>query len=798
MALGFLLLPVERRDFAPLVQQWGIMGRALVRAYKSTGLVALNAPEDVGIRGALHAAGAGWRQRWIPALAAGWCLGRGEGFLGRVGGLVQAASAKEFVRDSAAVLVGWCALGAIWLAVASVGLDLTVTAAHAAAANSDLAHKVLGEMLPIGGAAGSLLSQALGKMAATLGSICFAFAGIASLWTGGVLLVEYTTTPDTAAQRYTPWLFAIRAAVALGLLYPLNSGWGGGQQLVSWFGAWGSDKASEAWTQATGYLGDKTQWVNQPGVPENEVLAAVLQTASAEACAAAINADPARSENERVVYEKTSRGGRYDYQLNHLLIWTTEVAGGCGTVDYAAPDGSLGVAAKPVATSHAAAFEAMRKSVSAEVIAFVKGRVVCRDHPNACKSDPSPAALAAIPNAYRTAIETGLKSNWATINSAASAKLSKVSSDKGWLGAGEWAQTLSQFQASMGAAAHSMPRVAPPSIGSAQEVVGAVHQWAGNGLMAAGNSVIRAEVGLASGMQGAEDGLLAAVGTGLWKAVAEVDQTNALASLSTTGQAVWMTGAGILAVSGAVEGAMKGIAGGADGENVGLVGTVVGYAGKFASKMPIVSAVIGAVGGAIKPIVNGAALACIVSGLGLAYVVPALPFIRFYFSVVGWLIAFVEAVMLVPVALVLLVTAETGGFFGSAAKAGLWNVVALALRPFLALAGFVAGLLLITASIGLLNALMLPAIRDIMQGEAMLLAFVAYVLVYLTLAYVAVNTCTKAAELLPAAGYRWLGANAGGERDDGAAVTSAIGSISTRVMTEIGMRARAGGRGPKT
>lgn len=60
-------------------------------------------------------------------------------------------------------------------------------------------------------------------------------------------------------------------------------------------------------------------------------------------------------------------------------------------------------------------------------------------------------------------------------------------------------------------------------------------------------------------------------------------------------------------------------------------------------------------------------------------------------------------------------------------------------------------------------------------------AFVTYIVTYLGLVYVTANAATKAAELLPGAAYRWFGANASGERDDGSAVGAAIGGTVAKL-----------------
>lgn len=124
-------------------------------------------------------------------------------------------------------------------------------------------------------------------------------------------------------------------------------------------------------------------------------------------------------------------------------------AGACATVEFPAPsEASVGAAAKPVATAHKAAFDTMRNAVSAKVKAYVQGRVVCRDNPNGCAKDPDPAGFTSIASTYREAVVAGISSGWEQANSAVAGKLTEKAG-KGWIGAGEWAMTLSKLQGSI-------------------------------------------------------------------------------------------------------------------------------------------------------------------------------------------------------------------------------------------------------------------------------------------------------------------------------------------------------------
>lgn len=799
--LAFLLMPVERRDVQALFRQWQGVSRTLARSICAAGLIADHHPVLAGgggLTGVLVAASRGWLDKWRPALAAGWRSGAADGILTGIAGVLDAVwlGHRTIVRDAAVVAIGWSLWISLWLVLAALVLGAGVACAQVAE-SSDVARGLLGQLLPFLGAS-SVLGQGLGTMAGVLGTIAFTIAGLAAVWSSVLMLVEYTTAPETARNHYNPAMFSIRVAVALGLLCPLSGGWGAGMQLVGWVGVAGSNYASKAWSAMTGFFADSQQWVANPGVSPVDALLAVAGTLTAEACMAAINQDPGRNANERVVGVTDQNQYRYDYQANHWYGWTTEAAGGCGTVTYrtTSSDQVGDAAAAAMDGVQQAAFEQMRGIVHDAVTGFLQQRISCRDAPATCGPDPDATPLAQEPTVYRQQISDLVAQGWASINGTIGATLAANTTTGGWIGAGQVAQTLSKLQGSLAAAAGAVPQVSPPTLESVQDAVEAVQQWAGNGLIAVQNPVVDAAMAAASGSSGALDKALRAATATVWQTIAEVPQMNPLGGLSTLGQTIYLSGIGLYVLAG-MAGPDSG--GGTGGSLVSrTIGNAVGTVTDLAiRKLPGPTRVVGLfvdlaawAGDKIRPIIQAGAFAIIVVGIALAYLVPALPFIRFYFAVIGWLIAFVESVFLVDLLLVLMVSPESGGLLASAAKAGCWNILGLFLRPILTLIGFVAGLMAISVAIGLLNTMMLPMMRDATGGDVMFVSFLAYLLIYFGIAYVTVNVCTKVAESLPAAGYRWLGANAAADRDEGSAVPGAIGGATSRVMQEISTRLR--------
>jgi conjugal transfer/type IV secretion protein DotA/TraY len=222
------------------------------------------------------------------------------------------------------------------------------------------------------------------------------------------------------------------------------------------------------------------------------------------------------------------------------------------------------------------------------------------------------------------------------------------------------------------------------------------------------------------------------------------------------------------------------IAGGAQG----TVGSAAGPGGTVAGALTgvIEGSILHKIGQSLGDLIDVVFYPMFFTGLALAYFVPSLPFLRFLFGVLGWMLAFVECVFLVPVLLVLTISAEKGPFFTPPAKAALWNIAALIVRPLFTLAGFVVGLMVISETIGILNSVMVTMIRSNsatgFSSIVSVFAFVSYLIIYLGTAYVIVNTATKAAELLPHSVYRWMGANAGGERDDAGGIAATLGAVT--------------------
>ena len=188
----------------------------------------------------------------------------------------------------------------------------------------------------------------------------------------------------------------------------------------------------------------------------------------------------------------------------------------------------------------------------------------------------------------------------------------------------------------------------------------------------------------------------------------------------------------------------------------------------------------------------------IIAGAVLAYVLPAIPFIRFLFGILGWILNVAIAVLAVTVFAAAHVTREDGNRLTTQATRQGWLFLpALVLRPALMLLGLILGYFVFLAGIGLFNQVWLPQMRDAGASGALgPVGFLAMLALYVIVAYGLMNASFKLIDLLPSAVLDWIGGRAGAG-DDGSERTAgaAVGGISRLGAVRIGARTRRGGAG---
>ena len=804
--LWFVLLPIQLRDFTRIADQFSVLWRFFCQSYKALALL----PDDYSSRGFLSdltAATKNWRIQWGGLLRKGWRDGDGEGLDGRVGGLGLALfSQKNIVRDTTAIAYGWTLFVTFWVVLAYVILHLAVGVAHAqsvgssagSAASADLARQAMGTVFPFWGAS-TPLSQAMGQIAAILTKLNLSFAGIGIIWSAVVMFLEIGGSWEKAKDRYNLLMFVVRSALCVAMLAPLPSGNGYNvaQGLVAGFAMKGSDQASTAWGNMVGSLtcssvqnaglgsssssgSAGTTCAGTPVISEFEIEQTVAAIAKNEACAAAISDDPVRSQNETVTFNGSTNWfqdntGQWDHYLTGFTMTKLDVPAGCGSVTFpsASSTGTQAVSSSAISsirTAQATAFSAARSSIQSYMQSAMQNGVNCRDSADSstCNAQPTGDSFATVVQTYRTSLTSAISSAVSSANSSASQQLSTASTQQGWIAAGAFGVTLSEMQSSLDGAASTFPRLTGPNmpdIGLANDLS---QKYVGASTTTGQTPLGAAQMAMSAGNTGSRDTLFKSVmsGGGTLVLMPQINSMTPLAGISALGRSTYETVEAMWVVIKAFE----------------LVSSTVS---KVAPEASLFLNIGSAVVDTIKPVL----MPLWIVGVALAYLVPSLPFIRFFFGVLGWMIAFVETVFLVNAGLLQMISPEPGGGMFGPARAVIWNVVDLALRPILTLAGFIAGLSVLSAAIGLLNTVWLPMMlanenasgNGNWTGGWTVVGFLAYLSIYLVLTYVIVNSCSKLAEILPNAAYRWMGANGSGERDDASAISGVLGGTISRL-----------------
>ena len=220
-----------------------------------------------------------------------------------------------------------------------------------------------------------------------------------------------------------------------------------------------------------------------------------------------------------------------------------------------------------------------------------------------------------------------------------------------------------------------------------------------------------------------------------------------------------------------------------------LTGLLGSKAGPFA---PLVGAAFGGAAG-VAGVLAGAmgflALIFMVCGFTLAYILPMFPFTRFFFQVLVWVAAVLEAVIAVPMIALAHLNPEGEGLPGQSAKGAYFYVFNILLRPILMIFGLICGLLLFLIGVSFLNYAFNLAVASA-GGTAFgheIISKIFYTIMYVTMMYICANHSFALIDHIPEKAMSWLGAQAQSMANIGnashmAGMEQAVGSYATQQM----------------
>ena len=186
------------------------------------------------------------------------------------------------------------------------------------------------------------------------------------------------------------------------------------------------------------------------------------------------------------------------------------------------------------------------------------------------------------------------------------------------------------------------------------------------------------------------------------------------------------------------------------------------------------------VGGAFVNMVLGILL---IAGVVLTFVLPLIPFVRFLFGILAWLMSVVEAFLAVTVFAAAHVTRGEGNqLMTSVTRQGWLFLPGLLLRPALMLFGFVLGYWVFVAGITVLNGVFVPYLRDADDLVGIgVVGFLTMVVVYVFICYALMNGAFKLIDVLPSVVLEWIGgrgSGGGGAEGTMGGITSGVGRLA--------------------
>ncbi len=190
----------------------------------------------------------------------------------------------------------------------------------------------------------------------------------------------------------------------------------------------------------------------------------------------------------------------------------------------------------------------------------------------------------------------------------------------------------------------------------------------------------------------------------------------------------------------------------------------------------------GALVSAISGILMLIATLFLMAGVLLAYIVPMLPFTRFFFSILTWLGSLIEAMILVPFMALAFLTPKGEGFSGPNTRNAFFLIFQLFLRPILCIIGLICAMLMFYVAAKFLNASFYAAtsgVYGIESGSAMrFMQKLVYSFMYVALIYSAANISFKMIEHIPKHAMKWMGGSASEESyDDHGSFLSTAGAV---------------------
>ena len=185
-----------------------------------------------------------------------------------------------------------------------------------------------------------------------------------------------------------------------------------------------------------------------------------------------------------------------------------------------------------------------------------------------------------------------------------------------------------------------------------------------------------------------------------------------------------------------------------------------GFLLSFANRVPFLGTLIS---GAINifyvlgPLILAFSLIGLAAAIVLYYILPIIPFMYFFFAVVGWVLEIFEAIVAMPLWALGHLRIDGDGYFGSGALQGYLLIFAILTRPLFIVFGLIGGYVVFTGAVYLLSNTFNEIVDVIGTGNYFGLSSFFYTLLFVYIAYQAAIMCFKMVDSVPNQILRWMG-----------------------------------------
>ena len=152
------------------------------------------------------------------------------------------------------------------------------------------------------------------------------------------------------------------------------------------------------------------------------------------------------------------------------------------------------------------------------------------------------------------------------------------------------------------------------------------------------------------------------------------------------------------------------------------------------------------------------ATAILIPAIMLGYVLPLLPFTKFLFGIMTWLVSVLQAVFGIPLFALAHLNPDGEHFLPQSARHGYFLLLQIFVRPIMMVFGLIGAILIMNSVVGFMNSFYVPAVLLSYTSDTPgIFGKLVYTILYCALAYGIVTSSLKLIDIVPDNAIKWLG-----------------------------------------